>query len=434
MHETARCAAKWWGSKIDQQLTQDDLNRLRNSLMLFARANIRNKSFVYYLNEQSRSDKNWAKSQQAQNMQLEFLASYAALCEIMTTEQYDEVLLLDDSFDHMYDEKYSRVREPVNLALFCEGEIPIEQVIISQIKAASVFSWEWFWDSVHVDNNDVITVSSYGYKWPYIRIAYDGVNSVNDVKSLAKQYYTEAVVEKLISQKSWKEQNGKLYVEIPEGLGGPGADRYEVQITKDSDTQYTLIIYEILDGYGVLEVYRNVHYQYVDGKWVFDQVLHQWEPVPISIVDKENTSLYQYEYTAVLEDIYQQYPSLDDYWRELNYGLYDMNGDGIKELIVQTGTCESDMQWRVYSIADGTCKLIGSFDGWHSVLYVGDHGEIYNLQRGSGFESVTKIIMENGMLVGNVVSEGQVNAESNLSISGDILKTAAIIDDSLLGE
>jgi len=437
MHETARCAAKWWGSKVDQQLTQDDLSHLRNSLMLFARTNIRNKTFVYYLNERSHSDKNWVKSRQAQAIQKEFLESYTALCEIMATEQYDEILLLDDSFDQMYDEKYSRVREPVNLALFCEGEIPIEQVILPQIQAASLFSWEWFWDSVYVDNNDTIMVNYYGIGWPYVRVSYEGVNSIQDVKALAKQYYTEAVAEKLISQKSWKEQNGKLYVEVPDGLGGIGADRYEVQITKDSDTQYTLTIYEILDGYGVEAVYRNVHYQYVDGKWVFDQVLHQWDPVPISIVDKENSSLhqYQYEYSVILEDVYQQYPPpLDGRWRELDYGLYDMNGDGIKELIVQTGTCEGDAQWCVYSIVDGTCELIGSFDGWHSVLYVGEHGEIYNLQGGSGFESITQITMENGILVEKVVSERQLDADSTWSSPGDILQTTAIIDKHLLAE
>ena len=54
-------------------------------------------------------------------------------------------------------------------------------------------------------------------------------------------------------------------------------------------------------------------------------------------------------------------------------------------------------QWHVYSIFDGICKLVGSFEEWHSILYLGDSGELYNLQGSSGWETITQIIMEDGL-------------------------------------
>ena len=46
------------------------------------------------------------------------------------------------------------------------------------------------------------------------------------------------------------------------------------------------------------------------------------------------------------------------------YCVYDMNKDGIKELIVKTGTCEADYVYRFYSCEYGKIITLGTFQWW----------------------------------------------------------------------
>lgn len=56
------------------------------------------------------------------------------------------------------------------------------------------------------------------------------------------------------------------------------------------------------------------------------------------------------------------------------YTVYDMNNDGIKELILETGTCEADYTYEFYTYRDGLI-LLGEAHAGHSGLYIPDDSD-----------------------------------------------------------
>ena len=52
-----------------------------------------------------------------------------------------------------------------------------------------------------------------------------------------------------------------------------------------------------------------------------------------------------------------------------DYYLYDMDGDGVKELLLQEGTCEADYMYQVYTIANGAAVSLGELSGGHTSVF-----------------------------------------------------------------
>lgn len=82
-----------------------------------------------------------------------------------------------------------------------------------------------------------------------------------------------------------------------------------------------------------------------------------------------------------------------------DYAIYDIDEDGIKELIVGFGSCEADYRNDVYT-ANTKCKVssAGSFD-LLCQLYGAEKGKgIYAVYGHMGYETVTRITLKNGKL------------------------------------
>ena len=170
-----------------------------------------------------------------------------------------------------------------------------DQSICEALTEASIFSWDWFWDSSRdvVDEHDTYTQMTEDgmYSWNYKRVKYEGIHSVEDVVELTKHYYTEDVAEELVNQKQWHNIGDKLYMSEPDGIGGYAPDYYDVVIRKDSETQYTITVWSYFFGELEQEPF-DIHYMFVDGYWVFDDVLCQLGlEVPINIINNENQTV-----------------------------------------------------------------------------------------------------------------------------------------------
>ena len=53
------------------------------------------------------------------------------------------------------------------------------------------------------------------------------------------------------------------------------------------------------------------------------------------------------------------------------YALYDIDSNGIIELIVEEGTCEQDRTQHVYTINGDKAKYLGCYNAWHLAIYKG---------------------------------------------------------------
>ncbi len=85
---------------------------------------------------------------------------------------------------------------------------------------------------------------------------------------------------------------------------------------------------------------------------------------------------YSYAWSNYPSDLYaHNYGAKIAYTGELTYNdditgyfLFDIDGNGIPELIYRTGSCEADYMYYVYTYNDGTC-FVGSFSGSHVAFY-----------------------------------------------------------------
>lgn len=131
---------------------------------------------------------------------------------------------------------------------------------------------------------------------------------------------------------------------------------------------------------------------------------------------------YYAAYHQNVEDALSEYG--DEYaW----YYLYDLNGDGKKDLFVQIGTSEANYQIRVYTISNGKSKYLNTIGFTHSALVTED-GQLYRVRGlGGTVEEIYKITMN-----GNTISEEMKESNDQYTDFGESLDGAMLNDDSLL--
>lgn len=178
MKEMNRSYNKLLNSNITGNFTQADLERLRNCTLLSVRTNLRNRTFLYYLNAKNNSY--WEYSVNAKTIHQQIINDYAMVCMLMETENSDQLLFLDD-FDNMYSDESGIIRQNISMDIFQEGEIPITaESIYSDILDMFYYKisngWNGYEEVSYLFNGvytEVKTLSDAGYA--FIDLDNDGV-------------------------------------------------------------------------------------------------------------------------------------------------------------------------------------------------------------------------------------------------------------------
>lgn len=101
----------------------------------------------------------------------------------------------------------------------------------------------------------------------------------------------------------------------------------------------------------------------------------------------------------------------NDYAGELavlssGYCLYDIDGDGVPEMLIEYGNCSAAEYTRVYGWADGAVTELGGFSSGHASLYTwpGENAVAFNWSHMNG-RFVDKISIQSGTLAQETVFE-----------------------------
>lgn len=121
-----------------------------------------------------------------------------------------------------------------------------------------------------------------------------------------------------------------------------------------------------------------------------------------------------------------------------NYYFYDIDKDGVKEMILQTGTCEADYMYDIYTIENGTAKYIGQTNGGHTGFYEDENGGtepyIVGLTAHMGYEIVFHLSINNGQIQIEVILNKELQEEDEYYNASAELPYADITNKSLLSQ
>ena len=97
----------------------------------------------------------------------------------------------------------------------------------------------------------------------------------------------------------------------------------------------------------------------------------------------------QVDYSAYKEPLEQL---RNDYGSDGEYALCDLNGDGVKELLISTGFDNSDWKVYVYTINNGEFEALNGFDTGASLLYEAPDGTgVYSVYSHMGYMRIDRI-------------------------------------------
>lgn len=136
------------------------------------------------------------------------------------------------------------------------------------------------------------------------------------------------------------------------------------------------------------------------------------EKEEITESEKVEKSINYSEYYNVLNSAIDSI-SGNSFMAYQEYYIYDINHDGIYELLTHQGTCEADAMLSIYSIDnDGHAVFIDIVGGGHMCLVEQD-GELYSNWAHMGYHYVNKILL-NGSDGNWIVEHEEVLSEENI--------------------
>ncbi|WP_448861991.1 zinc-ribbon domain-containing protein [Dorea sp.] len=155
-----------------------------------------------------------------------------------------------------------------------------------------------------------------------------------------------------------------------------------------------------------------------------------------SIAESSNSvtsDTYLAEYGPIIDAAYSKYY---DGIQVMNYFLCDIDKDGIKELLVQNGTCEADYTYQAYTIQNNKSKYLGEISGFHTMFYKDENGgtEKYIIQV-QGYmmgETISHIEINNGKIESEEVSNKQLGQDEEYYSNSYPVESAETTDKSLL--
>lgn len=201
------------------------------------------------------------------------------------------------------DGDFGNLTDQGGTAFLCEWEYPVDATqggqgsitlpqIIDAMENAAAFYDGWFYQQIYVDRSDVIEANAFVI---YHAVDYGGICSLEEWKNEARKFYAEAIVEKFAAWdaglgsefRGWIEQNGKLYIAAPTGLGDNFVERYYVELLNSSETQAEVALYIVNNWDHSLRDPYIVTCTLNNGHLVFDMVIDLPQDKPYFISYEE---------------------------------------------------------------------------------------------------------------------------------------------------
>ncbi len=136
-------------------------------------------------------------------------------------------------------------------------------------------------------------------------------------------------------------------------------------------------------------------------------------------------------YGPLLDQVYQEYGEY------ATYCVYDIDKNGVKELLLKTGTCEADYMFQIYTIENGKSVYLDEISGFHTAFYADENGGTENyiiqVQGHMAVEYIYYVKLEGGKVTAEEISRRELSGENDMYYSNAYpIKEMFVSDKSLL--
>lgn len=116
-----------------------------------------------------------------------------------------------------------------------------------------------------------------------------------------------------------------------------------------------------------------------------------------------------------------------------SYCLWDLDGNGVYELILGHGESSADYVNEIWTVSEESGLTgVGDIYGEQSFYMAPDGNGLYAVYGNMGYEVITRITMADGKLVEEVVSERELGPDEDYYSSEMVISSRDISDRSLL--
>ena len=242
-------------------------------------------------------------------------------------------------------------------------EIDIEKTISD----AGIFAWNWFYDNMYTDKSKTIT-KHITAGWGEDDIVFEpviekSITSKNDLINLTNKYFTNSITTELMNYKQWYEEDNRLYVSPTDGLGDPLVDTYDVYVEKENDSKYNLKIIGYMNN-EIVDYPHDVTLELINDNWVLNEIFAFYSVPKINVINEKSKDYDKYQqYFCYLDKL------LNDCNNSNNYSLYDVDKNGILELIIDKHDNEAEAKFEFYTY-DNSIISLGDVSAGYSALLI----------------------------------------------------------------
>lgn len=309
-------------------------------------------------------------------------------------------------------------------------DITKDEVYDKYLEATEFINKKYLYQYENLDSNDTFKNSN---GEDYHRYIGDEFKSLEDVKAKLREYFTSDVVKEYETGDNkdiYIEKDGKLYYRQPRGIGLLG--QYKVDVERDANDKFSIyhVFYPtVIEGEGWHDGVPELRYV-SEGKskdslvhcvktkdgWKFDNV----EPLGVTGRIKEEFAQFDEKDKKPYKDILSKFEGyvedpnsvpetdykiqrikkhlLSDFFSGiLSYSLTDINGDGIKELIINQSSYDEDTEFfgsfviAMYTLVSGKPELVCTSTIDHDERYSIMEGGLIHYFSASDIESLSKL-------------------------------------------
>lgn len=147
----------------------------------------------------------------------------------------------------------------------------------------------------------------------------------------------------------------------------------------------------------------------------------------------DTTKTWKTAYKEQLQKFYKQYDNSESNQIATEYGIADIDKDGIPELLIRNYTCEADMIMYFFKYENGLVNQLGTLGSSHTAYYTMNNEKyLLGVNGHMGYETTFKVYISSNKIKTETISSKELGADEDYEEGDKYLEEVNWNDSSLI--